>query len=290
MSTVNVSDLVTVREELAAALARLDAAIGTSGSAVSGKSKKVRKVSARKGRPTVLGDFTKKILQEHAADVEAYKAANPGKKGAHLSFISEYKTKNAEEWEAYKTEWEASHPKPEKSEATTDAESEAGGSESGGESTGAPTEKKKRVLSPEHLAKLKAGREKKAEEKKKAAAEAEAAAKGGDAPAAEEAKPKKEPKKSKKASEAAAGGGAADVPAPVAEVTEDAEDGEGGELLPFTLGKAKYLRVGTRRGDGSVVWNSGDLWESKKGARGDYVGCLQEDGSIDASAEEPDLE
>ena len=38
-----------------------------------------------------------------------------------------------------------------------------------------------------------------------------------------------------------------------------------------------------------IDWFSGDLWVSKKGSKGDYVGVLQADGSVDRDAEEPTL-
>ena len=62
------------------------------------------------------------------------------------------------------------------------------------------------------------------------------------------------------------------------------------EFIPFTLAGKKYVRLGQRRTDGNHIWASGDLWESKKGQKGSYVGVLQDDGKIDNTAEEPELE
>ena len=149
-------------------------------------------------------------------------------------------------------------------------------------------EKPKKVLSPEHLAKLKAGREAKkaAKDAEKAAAEAEAKGESPIAlspPAPAEA-PVKAPKKPKEAKKAAP---VAEVAAPA--LAPDAEEAREGELLPFKLGGATYIRMGISKPDGNHEWLSGDLWLSKKGARGSYAGELMEDGSINADAEEPTL-
>jgi hypothetical protein len=287
-STISVSALVPLRAQLAEALANLDKVLGSSGGAATGKSgrtKKEKKVSKRAGRPTVLGDFTKKLLAERPDEVKAYKEANPDKKGAHLSYVSEYKKAHEEEWKAFEAAWKEAHPKE---EAPADSASEASDAEASDSASATPSEKPKRVLSEEHKAKLKAGREAAKAKKEAEKAAAEAAAKDGAAPAPAPApaeKPKKAPKKAKKASEVDA------PPAPPAPVvaSEPEEEAET-ELLPFSLGKVKYLRPGIRRADGNHLWSTGDLWENNKGAKGDYVGCLQDDGNIDASAEEPELD
>ena len=76
---------------------------------------------------------------------------------------------------------------------------------------------------------------------------------------------------------------AAPVAAPAPEAEQEAE------ALPFKLGGATYIRMGISKPDGNHEWLSGDLWLSKKGARGSYAGELMEDGSINADAEEPTL-
>ena len=79
------------------------------------------------------------------------------------------------------------------------------------------------------------------------------------------------------------------IPAPAQEAEAEAEeDEEMPELLPFKLGGRSYLRPGVLRDGGITSWATGDLWESKKGVKGDWAGVLQEDGSIDLSAEEPE--
>ena len=76
---------------------------------------------------------------------------------------------------------------------------------------------------------------------------------------------------------------------PAAAVAPEAEEVREGELLPFKLGGATYIRMGISKADNNHEWLSGDLWLSKKGARGSYAGELMEDGSINADAEEPTL-
>ena len=61
------------------------------------------------------------------------------------------------------------------------------------------------------------------------------------------------------------------------------------EFMPFTLAGKKYVRLGQYLTDGNHIWASGDLWESKKGQKGPYVGVLQEDGTIDLNADEPEI-
>ena len=293
VSTVN---LVPIREEAASLLARIDALLGlqsTSG-AVTGSSKtkavKVKKTKAEKkpskraGLPTVLGDYTKSLLLAHPEELKAFKDANPDRKGAHLVFVSEYRKSHPEEWKEFETTWKLAHPKVDTVAADTGSVSGDSAVASVAEDSTTP-EKPKRVVSDEQKAKMKAGREAAKAKRDAEKAAGETVAKDETAPvAAEEKKAKKEVKKAKKAEPAPV------VEAPVVEAPVAAEEEDGAEFIPFQLDKAKFLRLGSRRPDGSVIWETGDLWESNKGARGDYVGCLSEDGSIDASAEEPETE
>jgi hypothetical protein len=68
----------------------------------------------------------------------------------------------------------------------------------------------------------------------------------------------------------------------------EAEEDEAPELLPFKLGGRSYLRPGVLRDGGITSWATGDLWESKKGLKGVWAGVLQEDGTIDLNADEPE--
>jgi hypothetical protein len=299
---VNVSTIVEMSQELDALRSRLEALLsGTSAAVVakSGKKQKMpRKESSRKGHGTAWSDFTKKLLSEHAEEVKAHKEANPDLKGAHLTFCANYKKEHTEEWKEFEAAWKEAHPKLEKA-AASDSASEAGSASEGGsdsEAAGAPADAKpKRVLSEEQKRKMQEGRQKKKAEKEAAAAAEESAAKSE---GASEAAPAPAPapaagggtkKAPKKAEKAAPEPTPAPTPAPPAEAEADDED-DGPEFQSFVLGKTKYFRLGSRRPDGSIIWASGDLWENNKGAKGDYVGELQEDGSIDTSAQEPELE
>lgn len=307
MSSAIITELMEIRS-------RIDDLIeggGSSSGSTSGKkgrAKKEKKASTRKGRPTAHGDFTKKICEEHKAEVDAFtaqlKESIPDKKGAHFMFVSQYKKEHMDEYKAFEETWKEAHPK----DATaSDAGSEAEGSatEGGAEAVAKP----KRVVSDEQKAAMKAGREKAAAARKEAKAAEEAAAKEGVplAPVAmAEPKPAAVPVAAKKQVKTAKKADAAEptpvaviaAPVPVAEPKPVAmaepkpveeEDGEN-EFLPFKKDGANYMRLGIKREDGNHVWATGDLWASKKGARGNYIGCLGEDGIIDTDAEEPQLE
>jgi len=53
-------------------------------------------------------------------------------------------------------------------------------------------------------------------------------------------------------------------------------------MLPFEYRGVTYMRVGRERDN---FWSSGDLWQNNNGVKGPYVGCLQQDGGINESAE-----
>ena len=285
--------------------------IGKNGKPV--KLTKSGKVSKRSGKPTVHADFTKRILESHKDEVAAFKAEHPDQKGAHLSFAANYRKEHAEEFEAFKTQWLIEHPKTDSDADVSDAASEASGEagEAPAAAEGEKVKKARKPLTQEHKDAMQAGRQKKKAEKEAAAAAAEAAAKSGVAPvvaapvaalaapaAAPAAAPvvaapvpaKKQVKQAKKA-ETAAPAPAPKAPEPLPASPKEAEEAEvDDEFIPFTLAGKKYVRLGQRRTDGNHIWASGDLWESKKGQKGDWVGVLQDDGKIDNSGEEPELE
>jgi len=266
--------------------------IGKNGKPV--KLTKSGKVSKRSGKPTVHADFTKHILASHKDEVAAYKAEHPDQKGAHLSFAANYRKEHAEEFAAFSAKWSEEHPKTDSDADVSDAASEASG-EAPAADGNEKVKKPRKPLSQEHKDAMQAGRQKKKAEKEAAAAAAEAAAKNGVAPvaapiAAPAAAPvaapvKKQVKQAKKAEAPKAPEPLPESPKEEAEA-EEADD----EFIPFTLGGKKYVRLGQRRTDGNHIWASGDLWESKKGQKGAYVGVLQDDGKIDNTAEEPELE
>ncbi len=115
-----------------------------------GVSKDAEKKNANKGRATCHGDFVKKILEEHKDAAQAFKEANPELKGAHLSFVANYKKEHPEEFTAFETAWKLAHPKEEapKNEAVPK-----------NEVVPATDAKPKRVMTEEQKAKMKAGRE-----------------------------------------------------------------------------------------------------------------------------------
>jgi len=273
--------------------------IGKNGKPV--KLTKSGKVSKRSGKPTVHADFTKHILASHKDEVAAYKAEHPDQKGAHLSFAANYRKEHAEEFAAFSAKWSEEHPKTDSDADVSDAASEASG-EAPAADASEKVKKPRKPLSQEHKDAMQAGRQKKKAEKEAAAAAAEEAAKSGIAPvaaapaapaapvvAAVAAPAKKQVKQAKKADAPAP---APKAPEPLPESPkEEAEPEEADdEFIPFTLAGKKYVRLGQRRTDGNHIWASGDLWESKKGQKGPYVGVLQDDGKIDNSAEEPELE
>jgi len=273
--------------------------IGKNGKPV--KLTKSGKVSKRSGKPTVHADFTKHILAAHKDEVAAYKAEHPDQKGAHLSFAANYRKEHAEEFATFSAQWLLEHPKTVSDADVSDAASDASGEASEApaattEANGEKVKKARKPLTDEHKAAMQAGRQKKKAEKEAAAAAAESAAKSGIAPVAAPAAPvaaapapapapapKKQVKQAKKAEEVVV---KPPEPLPESPKEEEADD----EFIPFTLAGKKYVRLGQRRTDGNHIWASGDLWESKKGQKGDWVGVLQDDGKIDNSGEEPELE
>jgi hypothetical protein len=163
----------------------------------------------------------------------------------------------------------------------------------------AQKERKAAAVAKRGKAGKKAGAKKgKAAAAKKAAEKAASEEEGrADAPvsvivaaAAIEAKAAKPVKKAKKADAPVAAPQPAPVaaPEPVAAPAEENDDAP--EFLPFKFGGLQYLRLGTKREDGNHLWATGDLWSSKKGVKGAYVGCITESGEIDTDAEEPTVE
>jgi hypothetical protein len=255
------------------------------------KSGKPKKQNSNKGKPTCHGDFVKMICEKMKDEVAAFKAANPDQKGAHLVFAANYKKENAEEVAAFEAKWKEEHPKDAVSEAGSSAGSVADDAEIASDASGsaAGTEKKKRApMSDEQKAKMKAGREaaKAKKDAEKAGLAAPAAPETAPAPVAvaapvpvaapvDAAAAKKPVKTAKKA--------ASVITTPVAAPIEAAAH----ELLPFKMGVVTYLRMGTKRPDGNHLWASGHIWNSKGGAKGPYVGELQDDGELDEKAKEP---
>ena len=147
-------------EQLRAERDRINAAIAVlMGDAPAVETK--RKSNKNKGKPTVWGDFSKKIQAEHKQQIIDYKAAHPGEKSPHLAYVTQYRKDHTEIYDAFKVAWKEAHPDTDAGsvaeEAAAAAEAEGGG--------GAAAAKPKRVISDEQKAKMKAGRERKKAEK-----------------------------------------------------------------------------------------------------------------------------
>ena len=311
-------------KEMLAMRTEIDAAIVSLGG---GKAKKAS--VKRPGTGGAWSAFSKKIIAEYPEEVKAYKLEHPYDKadrttaGAHLKWAGIYKAENEAEWLAFKAEWDLAHPKTAKSVASAgSAASEGDEAESSEEAApsvaSAPsvTSSKKRGakkladMTPQERAKHDAGvaARKAKREAEKAAGEAQgkeesvaapvapvavaavakkAPKKVAPAPATPEKKPvpvpaapKKAPKTVQKVVEP--------VKMPVVEESEDEEEARF-ELFPFTMDGSSYFRLGCKEeGNDDIQWE-GHLWYNKDGKRGEYVGCLSEDGGFEEDAEEPSI-
>jgi len=205
--------------------------------------------------------------------------------GAHMGFPKAWKLSHEAEWEAFKAEFEAAHPKSSKSSVAGD-ESAGEGTEEGA----SQAEKKKgrrkdtELYSPEELVKVKAERAAKraASKAKKDAGEADERKASVMAPAAtpEEA--------TEEATEEAAEEGDFELE------EEAAEEEKVWQRLPFTFKKAEYIRLGLKDAEGEIEWEEGaDLWLSVNGEKGGYAGKLTLKNTIDSSpqtmAAEPEI-
>jgi hypothetical protein len=257
----------------------------------------------RKGSPGAWSDWTKKVMTDCDAEIKAFKEAAEKKAGAHLKWISANKGKTSPEWLAFKADWDASHPKAAKGakeasdaeEAEEDEDSDSPAAVGGGGSVAAAAAsvaapaagekvakkrgpKKLADMTPDEKAKHDAGvAERKAKKAAVVAAEAAAVAAAG-------------PVQPKPVAELMAAAEAAAAPKPVAvPVAVPAAEEEGSiELKIFILDGQKYMRLWSSAAND---WHTTDLWyTTKKGERGAYWGELMEDGSVNADAEEPELD
>jgi len=231
------------------------------------KGKKEKDPSAKPRKAGAWAGWTAHCPKEHAAEYETFKASSEKKQGIAPLFCTQWRKDHADEYASFEAKWKEEHS----SAATSAASSPAS-------TASAP------VAAPLAAAPEAKVRKPQSEETKAAAALKRAATKA-----------KKAAEATTAVANVVAAAAPAPLPAPVAtsapeeeSESEAEEDEEAPELLPFKLGGRSYLRPGVLRDGGITSWATGDLWESKKGLKGDWAGVLQEDGSIDLNADEPE--
>jgi hypothetical protein len=221
-----------------------------------------------KRAPGAWAAWTKHAPLAHATEYAEFKASNVGAVGIAPLFCTQWRSAHAEEYAAFELAHKASA-------ASSPASAAAPASAPSPASVAAPPPAKEaRKWSEE--AKAKAALKRAATKATKALAEAPAAAAA---------------KESVVSAAAPAPLPSAPPSAPVAPNPFDDEEEEAeAELLPFKLGGRNYMRPGVSRLGAEPIWATGDLWEAKAdGTRGDWAGALQEDGSIDLDADEPEF-
>ena len=271
MDTLNINTLLQLQEGIAKELA-------ARGSGKKEKKEKKEKVSRIAG---VWAVWTKEAPLAHPEEYAAFKASSEKKQGVTPLFCSKWREDHPEEYAAFKLKFE--------SEALLLKSS--------------PAESPASVTSVASVASVTsvAPKVKKQSEETKAKAALKRAATKAAKKAAEDAllEMKKQSVSApvasvpKKIATPVAALPMLPVPQEEDEDEEDEEAEEAPELLHFKLAGRNYLRPGYNRA-GSSLWASGDLWATKKvkdiWVKGEWEGVLEEDGSIDTSAEEPEIE
>jgi hypothetical protein len=169
MSAINmiISNLESLSAlERSQVLAHFQTSVQAVEAEVTSEKKKKEKKEPRVSVPTAHGDYTKKVLEENKDQLAAYKLANPEKKGAHLSFVAEYKKAHPEEYASFEAEWKLKHPKVEKVVEPKVVEV----APVAVEADQVKPKSKRPPMTDEHKAKLKAGREAAAAKKKEGTA------------------------------------------------------------------------------------------------------------------------
>ena len=281
--TFSVTQLLATRTAIDEAIMSLSG--GSSSMPSAAKAEKAKRVK-RQGGPSAWGDWTKKVMTEHDAEIKAYKETAETKAGAHLKWISANMGKTSQEWLSFKAEWDAAHPKPVKgaksdsdASETSDGEAEAG-EVAAAAAVAAPAGKKRgpkklAEMTPEERAKHDAGVAERKAKKAAGATALEAAAKAN--------LPILIPS-------LLIGGGSVATPAAVAVAMPASpvaaeEDEDGIELRIIKIDGQNYMRPWSTSAND---WATTDLWyTNKKGEKAAYWGELMEDGSVNADAEEP---
>ena len=251
------------------------------------KDKKVKKEKDPSAKPRKAGawaGWTSHCPKEHAAEYETFKASSATKQGIAPLFCTQWRKDHADEYAAFEVKWKEEHSSAEPSSAEpSSAEPSPASSAPAPAPAPAPAAPQK-VSQDVKVRKPQSEETKAAAALKRAATKAKNAAEGASALAAAVTSAAPAPAPAPVLPLAPIS-----IPAPAQEAEAEAEeDEEMPELLPFKLGGRSYLRPGVLRDGGITSWATGDLWESKKDVKGDWAGVLQEDGSIDLSAEEPE--
>jgi len=277
MSSIPVDQLLAIQQLLSKELASRGISSSVAPSAAVAEVQKRMKKDKKDSKPRKAGawaGWTSHCPKVHAADYELFKASSATKQGIAPLFCTQWRKDHEDEYAAFEAKWKEEHSSAEPSSAEPSPASSAPASAPAAPQKASQEVKVRKPQSEETKA---AAALKRAATKAKNAAEsasALAAAVISAAPAPAPALPLPLAPIS--------------IPAPAQEPEAEAEeDEETPELLPFKLGGRSYLRPGFLGDDGKTTWATGDLWESKKGLRGDWAGALQGDGSIDMDAEEP---
>ena len=255
-----------------------------------GPKEKKEKKEKRASQGTAWASFGKVVSENNSLEYSAFKEAAENKQGVMPRFASAYRATHMDEWKEFQAKWSLEHPKgalapPKEPKAPKEAKAPKEKAPKQPKEVAEPKEatevaevkeakkrgpKKLVDMTPEELA---AHKQKVADRKKSPAAKAEEKAAMADAPITLTL-----------SSPCVGGGGTVPVPA-LATVTEESATSDEVEFKSFTIDGAEYQRLST-----GSEWASGDLWYTKKdGSRGDYLGELMEDGSINGDAKEPEL-
>ena len=267
MDTLNINTLLQLQEGIAKELAARG----------SGKKEKKEKKDSKPRIAGVWAVWTKEAPLAHPEEYAAFKASSEKKQGITPLFCSKWREDHPEEYAAFKLKFESEALLLKSSPAESPASVASVASV-------APKVKKPQSEETKAKAALKRAATKAA---KKAAEDALLEMKKQSVSAPVASVPKK-------IATPVAALPMLPVPQEEDEDEEDEEDEEEApELLHFKLAGRNYLRPGYNRA-GSSLWASGDLWATKKvkdiWVKGEWEGVLEEDGSIDTSAEEPEIE
>jgi len=264
MSSISVDQLLAIQQLLSKELASRGISSSVVPSAAVAEVQKRMKKDKKESKPRAAGawaGWTAHCPKAHAAEYESFKASSATKQGVAPLFCTQWRKEHEDEYAAFEAKWKEEHSAPVSAAASVaSADSPAAASE--------PATKVRKPQSEETKA---AAAVKRAATKAKKAAEAASA----------------ELKAKVAAAPVVPASPVSVASSPEGNVSDEEE--ETPDLLPFKIGGKSYLRPGFLGDDGKTTWATGDLWESKKGLRGDWAGALQEDGAIDMDAEEPEI-